>query len=1224
MIALLIISMIGIVSGGTTVTPLLSSDIVIDSDGVFLYGDVAFDGTHYLSVWSDKTVSTTGSTYSVSGRFIDVNGVPYGSSFTINPSYANDIAVAFNGQTYLVTYIGRNEYYDNTVYGNYVDVNGNVGPKILIATDSNSISNVDAISDGTGFLLVWDQYIGSPATNEHIYGQFLTSSEKSGSPFIISNTDVRRRWNPTITYGGGNYLVVWMQAPWDNSQLDIYGARVSPSGMVLDPLNFGVSTAPNGQGWGWMKGGASYDGTNYLVGWQDYRNSKGYAQIFGTRISPSTGALLDGPSDTGGKLIAEYSGGCGPNSLQIEYDSNNWLVVWAGCQLNGTRVTSDFTVLDPNGLTLSVNYPYKSQWNPSLVYGSGQYFVTWNREVSSGEYNLNGQILQEIALNAPPVANANGPYTGTEGGAGVVFSAAGSSDPEGAPLTYRWDFNNDGVYDITTTQETQTWDWAGNEYHGDVKLEVSDGTLTAMDTARVDINNVAPTTNILPIPTYTLTAGADIANTGKIFDGDFTTKWMAASGDPNAQWIKIDLGSVRSIAGFRETSGVYAGKPYTATVSTDDVMYTSMTSGTLTQWAFGEHLFTTSQDARYIKINIAQNDGYGVLAEFRVIETGILTSAIEDESIAFTGIFTDPGIDQWTSTWAFGDGQSASANVISGTHSLTGSHAYTTAGTYTVTLRVGDADGGVGTDQRTIVITPKDTTPPGITVPPSPVTPDPDGSVSVQVGDAVSATYTINDASAVTVTPDNGVITIPGFTDDGTYTVVVTATDAAGNTATDTFTVVIDKTAPIVTVPEVPVTPDPDGSVSVQVGDAVSATYTINDASAVTVTPDNGMITIPGFTDDGTYTVVVTATDAAGNTATDTFTVTISQNHAPVLTSPGDKTVESGSTLTFMLFASDEDGDTLTFSAPTLPSGASLEAATGRFSWTPASTQIGNHQVQFTVSDHDLSDSESITITVTDVAPTDNEAPVIQNMVANPNPVPINTPITLTATVDDSGTGNSGITSVQYSTDSTTWEAMSATDGIFDEPIEEVTATIAGFDTASVHTIAVTVTDSEGNIAQSEEILLAVYDPSAGFVTGGGWIMSPEGAYTPDPAMTGKATFGFVSKYKKGATLPTGETEFQFKAGNLNFMSTSYEWLVVAGAKAMYKGTGTINGAGEYGFMLTAIDGAIKGGGGMDKFRIKIWEKATDTPVYDNQLNAPDTDDPTTVISGGSIVIHTK
>jgi hypothetical protein len=58
--------------------------------------------------------------------------------------------------------------------------------------------------------------------------------------------------------------------------------------------------------------------------------------------------------------------------------------------------------------------------------------------------------------------------------------------------------------------------------------------------------------------------------------------------------------------------------------------------------------------------------------------------------------------------------------------------------------------------------------------------------------------------------------------------------------------------------------------------------------------------------------------------------------------------------------------------------------------------------------------------------------------------------------------------------------------------------------------------------------------------------------------------------------------------------------------------------------MLTAIDGAIKGGGGTDKFRIKIWDKATDALVYDNQMEAPDTSDPITVIGGGSIVIHTK
>ncbi len=62
----------------------------------------------------------------------------------------------------------------------------------------------------------------------------------------------------------------------------------------------------------------------------------------------------------------------------------------------------------------------------------------------------------------------------------------------------------------------------------------------------------------------------------------------------------------------------------------------------------------------------------------------------------------------------------------------------------------------------------------------------------------------------------------------------------------------------------------------------------------------------------------------------------------------------------------------------------------------------------------------------------------------------------------------------------------------------------------------------------------------------GGWITSPAGAYVLDTTLAGKATFGFVSKYQKGATVP-GNTEFQFKVADLNFKSTSYDWLVVAG-----------------------------------------------------------------------------
>ena len=125
-----------------------------------------------------------------------------------------------------------------------------------------------------------------------------------------------------------------------------------------------------------------------------------------------------------------------------------------------------------------------------------------------------------------------------------------------------------------------------------------------------------------------------------------------------------------------------------------------------------------------------------------------------------------------------------------------------------------------------------------------------------------------------------------------------------------------------------------------------------------------------------------------------------------------------------------------------------------------------------------------------------------------------------------------------------------------------------------------------------------------------------------DPALTGKATFGFVSKYQKGSSVPTGNTEFQFKAGNLNFKATAFDWLVIAGAQAQFKGTGTINGAGDYGFMLTAIDGQLNGGGGIDRFRIKIWDRSTGLVFTTIRWSAGDTDNPTLAIAGGSIVVH--
>jgi hypothetical protein len=159
--------------------------------------------------------------------------------------------------------------------------------------------------------------------------------------------------------------------------------------------------------------------------------------------------------------------------------------------------------------------------------------------------------------------------------------------------------------------------------------------------------------------------------------------------------------------------------------------------------------------------------------------------------------------------------------------------------------------------------------------------------------------------------------------------------------------------------------------------------------------------------------------------------------------------------------------------------------------------------------------------------------------------------------------------------------------------------------------------------------MLVVFQPDGtGFVTGGGWINSSAASCTGalsicGPSAAGKANFGFVSKYQKGASKPTGETEFQFKAGNLDFHSTAYDQLVVSGPLAQYKGTGTINGQGSYRFMITGRDGRLTGGGGVDGFRMKITD-ATGTVIYDNLIGADEAMANVQVLGGGSVQIQNK
>ncbi|HWR27270.1 MAG TPA: PKD domain-containing protein, partial [Candidatus Thermoplasmatota archaeon] len=264
----------------------------------------------------------------------------------------------------------------------------------------------------------------------------------------------------------------------------------------------------------------------------------------------------------------------------------------------------------------------------------------------------------------------------------------------------------------------------------------------------------------------------------------------------------------------------------------------------------------------------------------------------------------------------------------------------------------------------------------------------------------------------------------------------------------------------------------------------------------------------------------------------------------------------------------------------------------------------------FTEDGEDLG-YDSATVTVYNVAPT------IESLIgSSADPVQLGTPILLNGVFSDPGYLDTHIATIDWGDGQTT--SVNVPFGSHE---------VAGshlYASAGVYQITLTVTDDDGGSdSETLQYYVVIYDPSAGFVTGGGWIIAQPGSYPANPSLTGKATFGFVSKYKKGQNQPEGNTEFQFHAAGMNFHSHTYEWLVVAGSKAMYKGVGTINGAGNYGFKIIVIDGQKNGGGGIDKFRMKIWDlDNNDAIVFDNNLGLSDDENPVTALSGGQITIH--
>jgi hypothetical protein len=260
-----------------------------------------------------------------------------------------------------------------------------------------------------------------------------------------------------------------------------------------------------------------------------------------------------------------------------------------------------------------------------------------------------------------------------------------------------------------------------------------------------------------------------------------------------------------------------------------------------------------------------------------------------------------------------------------------------------------------------------------------------------------------------------------------------------------------------------------------------------------------------------------------------------------------------------------------------------------------------------------LSSSSSVVVRI-DLAP-----PVVTNQLATPNPVIVNTDVTITATVTD--TGGSNVKSADFSVDGGPFDDLApVASESFGTSSVDVTLTLPAsatplLQTTGVHSICFRGTDFADNISASQCVLFAVYDPTGGFATGGGNINSPAGADSANPSGSGQASFAFNAKYlPNNPNVPSGDFQFTYPAGNISFKGTSYDFLVVTnGNRAQMQGTGTLNGTTVCKFSIDSYNASFLPGN-VDALGVTIFNCGSTTG---NRYNLP-----TAPIAHGSIKIH--
>ena len=889
-----------------------------------------------------------GSGTGIYGQHYTADGTAVGSEFRVNTyttsSQLQSSVTALSDGGFLVTWNSSNQDGNSTgIYGQRYAANSTaVGGEFRANTYTASIqgfSSATALSDG-GFVVTWSSFL-QDGSSSGIYGQrFAANGAAVGSEFRANtHTTSEQQFSSVTGLSGGGFVVTWESLDQDGDNYGIYGQRYASDGTAIGG-EFQVNSYTTS--FQQSPSVAALSDGGFLVTWSSSFQDGSSSGIYGQRYSAdgtAVGTEFRANTYTASHQIFSSVSALPDGGFVVTWTSNgqdgdSYGIYGQRYAADGTAVGTEYRANQVTaGMQIAQTF-YGSETVAAL--GDGRLVQVW---AGQGAEEVFFRLLD---VPSPPVFTSGSANSVAENApTSVVVYDANATDED--PVTYSLSSGGDndlfaidaitGEVRFKASPDFEAPGDADGDNVYDIVVHASDGSLEATKAVAITVRDVDSSTGLTPIPlgndvqvnTYTA-SNQTWPSVAALSDGGFVVTWSSFLQD----------GSNYGIYGQRYASdGTAIGAEFRAnSYTTSDQFYSSVTAlsdgGFVVTWSS----FPQDGSSSGIYGQRYASDGTAVGSEFRAN-----SYTPSNQLYSSVAALSDGG---FVVTWS-SNGQDGSGYGIYGQR-------YAPDGT------------AIGDEFRLNQIT-----------------------AGNQVAETLWGSETVaalGDGRLVQVWSGNGSEEVffrlldVSWGDNG---LPVITSNAGGDTAAVS---VAEGTTSVTTV----TVEDPDAEQTLTyslAGGADEAAFTIDGTSGVlsfVAAPD--FETPADLDQDNIYEVVVEVSDGAGGIDSQAISVTVADvNTAPTITSGTTGTVAENAAIATVVYdgeANDdgEDSGTLTYA---LAAGGdndlfAIDAGTGEVTFlaspdyeTPADADGDNvYEITVEVSDGALSDTQAVSITVTD------------------------------------------------------------------------------------------------------------------------------------------------------------------------------------------------------------------------------------------------------------------